>query len=195
MFRGIVKGTGYPLHSPVSPSLPLPASPCAITFQLDSNTEARSWNNCCCGKAISVTYCECVSVALVTQHAMRMCLIILSSVGCLAVPYLSTLSHKWQHFRGGDQWTQNVFWFSLQHLSETSPIQRIQREPRKKVSLRVTLVGFSSNLNFCDRVLKNTQVSNCMKIRPVGAELFHADGQTDKHDEAKGRFSQFCERA
>ena len=24
MFRGIVKGTGYPLHSPVSPSLPLP---------------------------------------------------------------------------------------------------------------------------------------------------------------------------
>jgi len=24
MFRGCVKGTGYPLHSPVSPSLPLP---------------------------------------------------------------------------------------------------------------------------------------------------------------------------
>jgi len=24
MFRGIVKGTGYPLHSPVPPSLPLP---------------------------------------------------------------------------------------------------------------------------------------------------------------------------
>ena len=36
MFRGSVKGTGYPLHSPVSPSLPLIASPCAITFQLDS---------------------------------------------------------------------------------------------------------------------------------------------------------------
>ena len=27
MFRGSVKGTGYPLHSPVSPSLPLPSSP------------------------------------------------------------------------------------------------------------------------------------------------------------------------
>jgi len=36
MFRGSVKSTGYPLHSPVSPSLPLPASPCATTFQLDS---------------------------------------------------------------------------------------------------------------------------------------------------------------
>jgi len=35
-----------------------------------------------------------------------------------------------------------------------------------------------------------------MKIRPVGAELFHADGQrTDRHDEAKTRSSQFFERA
>ena len=39
MFRGRVKGTGYPLHSPVSPSLPPSrASPCAITFQLDSTS-------------------------------------------------------------------------------------------------------------------------------------------------------------
>jgi hypothetical protein len=29
MFRGSVKSTGYLLHSPVSPSVPLPASPCA----------------------------------------------------------------------------------------------------------------------------------------------------------------------
>ena len=36
MFRGSVKGTSYPLHSPVSPSLPSHASPCTITFQLDS---------------------------------------------------------------------------------------------------------------------------------------------------------------
>jgi hypothetical protein len=35
-FRGSVKGTGYTLHSPVSPSLPLP---CAITFQLESTCE------------------------------------------------------------------------------------------------------------------------------------------------------------
>jgi len=34
-----------------------------------------------------------------------------------------------------------------------------------------------------------------MKILQVGAELFHADGQTDKHDEANSRFSQFCESA
>ena len=34
-----------------------------------------------------------------------------------------------------------------------------------------------------------------MKIRPVGAELFHADGRTDRHNEANSHFSQFCERA
>jgi hypothetical protein len=36
MFRGSVKSTGYPLHSPVSPlQFPSRASPCAITFQLE----------------------------------------------------------------------------------------------------------------------------------------------------------------
>ena len=32
-----------------------------------------------------------------------------------------------------------------------------------------------------------------MIIRPVGAELFHADRHTDGHDEEISRFSQFCE--
>jgi hypothetical protein len=31
-----------------------------------------------------------------------------------------------------------------------------------------------------------------MKIHPVGAELFHADGQTDRHDKANSWFVQFC---
>ena len=29
----------------------------------------------------------------------------------------------------------------------------------------------------------------------MGAELFHADGRTDRHDEAFSRFSQFFEHA
>ena len=33
-----------------------------------------------------------------------------------------------------------------------------------------------------------------MKTRPVDEKVFHADGRTDKHDEANSRFSQFCER-
>jgi len=33
-----------------------------------------------------------------------------------------------------------------------------------------------------------------MKIRPVGAVLFHVAGQTEGHDEADGGFSEFCGR-
>ena len=36
------------------------------------NIEARSRNNYCRGQGISITYCECVYVALVIQHAKRM---------------------------------------------------------------------------------------------------------------------------
>jgi hypothetical protein len=34
-----------------------------------------------------------------------------------------------------------------------------------------------------------------MNIRPVGPELFHADGRTDRHDEANSGFSHYCEQA
>jgi hypothetical protein len=34
-----------------------------------------------------------------------------------------------------------------------------------------------------------------MKIRPVGAQLFHTDGRKDRHDEANNHFSQFYEGA
>jgi len=32
-----------------------------------------------------------------------------------------------------------------------------------------------------------------MRISPVGAELFHARGQMDRHDEVNSRLSQFYE--
>ena len=44
------------------------------------NTDTRSCNHCCSGKAVSITYSECVSVALGIKHPMHMRRIILSSV-------------------------------------------------------------------------------------------------------------------
>jgi len=43
-------------------------------------------------KTVSITYSECVFVALCIQHAMRMRRIVI--YGCPAVQYFSTLPHK-----------------------------------------------------------------------------------------------------
>jgi hypothetical protein len=56
-----------------------------------------SSNHCGHRKAISITYSECMFVALVMQHAKGM-RHILSSLACLA-SYLSTLSKKLHDFR------------------------------------------------------------------------------------------------
>jgi hypothetical protein len=50
------------------------------------NIEARSCDHCCSGKAMSVTYSECVSLALGIQHAMRIRHFILSSVCTIFFP-------------------------------------------------------------------------------------------------------------
>jgi hypothetical protein len=48
-------------------------------FYVQRNIEERSCDHCYLGKAITITYSECESVALVIQHAKRMRRIIASS--------------------------------------------------------------------------------------------------------------------
>ena len=62
------------------------------------NIVACSCNNCCSGKAPSITQPEYLSMCIVTlgtQHTMG----IMSSVDCPALQYFSTLSHKRHDFR------------------------------------------------------------------------------------------------
>jgi len=67
-------------------------------MHVQTNIKGRSRNHCCRIKAISITYSDCVYVALDTQHAMYMRCIILSTVACVVLPYLSTLFHKRHDF-------------------------------------------------------------------------------------------------
>jgi len=64
---------------------------------------------------------------------------------------------------------------------------------KKCIGLHVKCPLFLSDLNetliFSTDFRKILQISNFMKIRPVGAELFHADRQTDRHDEANSHLS------
>jgi hypothetical protein len=52
------------------------------------NTEVPSCNHCCHGRAISITYSECVSVTLSIQHAKCTCHSVVLSVASLAPHYL-----------------------------------------------------------------------------------------------------------
>ena len=54
------------------------------------NTETRWCNHFCNGRAMSITYSECVFLALGIQHAKRMRCVLLSSVVCPAVQYFYT---------------------------------------------------------------------------------------------------------
>jgi hypothetical protein len=75
-----------------------------------------------------------------------------------------------------------VFWFFLQILPGTFLVLR--RNDKKNVcwpsrKVPVILVRFYWNLDFLNRFSKKTEISNFKKIRPLGAELFHADRRAD----------------
>jgi hypothetical protein len=108
------------------------------------NIEARSRNHCCREKAISITCSECMSVALVIQHAKRMRRIMWPVWIC------NIFSHYLINGAILGKTLLNikcVFLLSLQLLSQTFLILRkIQRDIinvcRSSCKVPVILVGF-----------------------------------------------------
>jgi len=79
--------------------------------------------------------------------------------------------------------------------SKYSPLHLVLKHPQLAF-LPLFLTDF--NVPFSTDFLKNSQKSNLVKICPVGDELFHADGQTNRrkggHDEANSHVAILLKR-
>jgi hypothetical protein len=79
-----------------------------------------------------------------------------------------------------------VLRFSMSFALKFLMLRRIEQDMIKNVyyaSCKVSVILFrsSGNLIFLDIFSKNIQIQNFIKIRPVRAELFHADERTGGH--------------
>jgi hypothetical protein len=128
-------------------------------------------------------YILCASVVLVIQHVMRMRRIVLPSVVCLAIPY-STLSHTQHYFRKKKKVIEHK---SVLISSTFLILSSIQRDT---TNVKTNFMSSTSSQVLMKRELsryfpeKKTQISNCIKIHTVGAELFNANRQTDRRSQA-----------
>jgi hypothetical protein len=144
--------------------------------------------------------CVCVFVTLVIQHETCMRHIILSSVACLAVPYFSTLSHKWYYFlkKKVIEHKKCVLILSTPFVWNDSNSRNSARHYHKctyaSCKVPVTLVIVQRSLNFLDSF--STKSSNIIFHKnPYSGSRTVPCAQTDKPDEANSRSSQFCECA
>jgi hypothetical protein len=144
--------------------------------------------------------CLCVSVAGAIQPVKHMRRIALSSVASLVLPHFSTVSHKRHDFR--EKVTEHnvpVLTFSTNIVCDICCYKtHSARYCHNCVSVFMQSTRYSCQIlmkpEFSRQIFKNTRILNLMKIRPVAVDLFHADGQTDGHDEANSRSSQLWER-
>jgi hypothetical protein len=119
--------------------------------------------------------CSCVPVALLIQHATPL-----------------WLHRIFRHFLiNGTNFEKMlrsvkcVFYFYLQLIFGIFLIlRRIQRDiiiNMKSLNVKYLLFLWDFNeTNFLDIISKKGHTSSLIEIRPVGAELFHADKQTDR---------------
>ena len=132
-----------------------------------------------------------MSVALVILYVKRMRRIILSSVACLAVPYFP-------HYLKKERFSENVTAYKMCVLMFSRNIFEEMSEILSYIctSIHVRypsfMTDFNETCNFQNMPpppQKKIQISR--KSFLVGAELFHADRRTDRHDGANVRYPSF----
>jgi len=98
----------------------------------------------------------------------------------------STLSHKWYNFQKKVFEHKILVWFSPHNMSEKLlTVRRIQWDiimklHRSSREVPITFVRLKQTWIFLRNLKKNPQVSNFMKICPVGAELSMQTGRHNK---------------
>ena len=145
----------------------------------------------CRAKSINGTYSQCVSVALGTRYAVRMCPMVVCGLSGSTI-FFNIISHTARFYIK----TKNA----IEH--RTCVLISLHHSAEKFLSLRWTERDTIASAYWASckvRVNKtwifSTDFFFFMKIRPVGVELFHADGRTDGREESISHFSQFCEGA
>ena len=128
MFRCSVKSTGYPLHSPVSPlHFHSRASPCAITFQLDSTNSAfaRRHSRKRLRKTTGQPTAECIFVIRTSRNR---CKSSPRSTAMFSVLQLTKKTRRWKEEpdvgtgkvfkpvqRSATEWTLERSWLYFRH--------------------------------------------------------------------------------
>jgi hypothetical protein len=193
------------MHKPLLP--PPPNSPQEITLALIS-VKVNSF--CKYRQGTYKRYIETLSCNHCSSgKAMRVCAI-LSSVACLVLSIFSHYLTKAARFFGGKKrlvTTKCVIWFSLQLLfwNISHAKKNSARYDQHFILVFIWSIRFSGQilmkLQFWRQIFENPQICISIKIRPVGAELSHGNGRTDRqthrHDEStnNSHFSQYCERS
>ena len=140
----------------------------------------RSFDHCCGARAIIITYSECIAVALGIQYAKYTCYCHLWPVWLYNIFPHALINGTIKKKKLLN--IKCVFSFSLQILI----LRRTEWEMIKNIytGFYAKYTSFFSDFNetwiFLKYLKKNTEISIFMKIHPVGAELFHLDGRTDR---------------
>jgi hypothetical protein len=145
------------------------------------NTKGLSRNRCCSRKTVSIIHFTCVSVILVTQHTACT---VPSSLACSALQYLPHYLINGTIF-GKRYWT----WNGCLSCTPNSCPKYFSFYEEFSYTLSYIYIGLyvkhtsfltyiNENSTFSAYFQRNVQIRNFTKIRPVGAELFRADGRT-----------------